>query len=63
MVNYELVITCNIQHNKSNSLPNKNIFTKYYIFSANVKGATLRYFKSLSAMCKITFNVRETTKY
>ena len=27
------------------------------------KGATSRYFESFSAMCKIIFNVRESTKY
>ena len=27
------------------------------------KGATSRYFESFSATCKITFNLKETTKY
>ena len=29
----------------------------------NLKGASSRYFESFSATCKITFSVRETTKY
>ena len=28
-----------------------------------LKGSTSRYFEFFSVMCKITFNVRETTKY
>ena len=28
-----------------------------------LKGATSRYFESFSATCKITFNLKETTKY
>ena len=28
-----------------------------------LKGATSRYFESFSSPCKITFNVKETTKY
>ena len=31
--------------------------------SSQLKGAMSRYFESFSATCKITFNVKETTKY
>ena len=35
----------------------------YFIFISILKGGPSRYFASFSSTCKITFNVRETTKY